>query len=234
MRAGKFRTSSCGLVEGLVLAKVCAIQGSRLLEMIMRQRVNSCALGLLALLLVGCSQPSWGPGVVAPEAPIQTDPDRPDWEVPGYHFHALNAFTVRARVLSETRYHMDRESALSPEDLALGWGNMSDESVLAHLKISQGDRWYFYRWGPPGPPIPQEEIIQSSANMHMIPANADVATLLDRVEVGQIVTVKGALVDIRAPDGWHWHSSTTRTDTGAGSCEVVWVDSVSTQAAPSP
>lgn len=188
---------------------------------------------LIVSALVGCSSPqAWGPGVVAPDTPIQTGSDRPDWTVGQYQFHALAEFTIRARVLSETRYHTGRESALSPEDLALGWGNMSDEAVLSKLKISQGDRWYFYKWGPPGPPIPVHEIIESSANMHMIPANDDIAILLKNVEVGQVVTLQGALVSIRAADGWHWRSSTSRTDSGNGSCEVVWVENVTVQDAP--
>jgi hypothetical protein len=30
----------------------------------------------------------------------------------------------------------------------------------------------------------------------------------------------------RAPDGWRWRSSLTREDTGAGACELVWVERI--------
>lgn len=43
--------------------------------------------------------------------------------------------------------------------------------MFEHLNISQGRRWYFYSWRDQ-PPIPVQEIVQSSANMHLIPANA--------------------------------------------------------------
>jgi hypothetical protein len=33
-------------------------------------------------------------------------------------------------------------------------------------------------------------------------------------------------VDVSAPDGWQWRSSRTRTDSGAGACEVIWVEDV--------
>lgn len=185
-------------------------------------------------LMAGCAPSAPPPGVLAPDPPIQVASARPDWSKDGYHFHALAEFSVRARVLSRTDYRSGREADLSPEDLALGWGRMSDTAVLARLTIRQGDRWYAYRWGPPGPPIPAGEIVRSSANMHMVPANADVALLLSDVHPGQIVTLSGALVAIGAPDGWHWRSSTTRSDTGNGACELVWVEAVAVQAASAP
>jgi hypothetical protein len=42
--------------------------------------------------------------------------------------------------------------------------------------------------------------------------------------VGQIVHLEGDLVRADGKDGWHWVSSLSRTDTGDGSCEVVWVE----------
>ena len=38
--------------------------------------------------------------------------------------------------------------------------------------------------------------------------------------------LRGQLVRADGQDGWHWISSLTRTDTGDGSCEVVWVETV--------
>ena len=43
-------------------------------------------------------------------------------------------------------YHFDMISDLVPEDLALGWGPMSDNHVLAAFDISQSAR--FYTWRP--------------------------------------------------------------------------------------
>lgn len=190
---------------------------------------RSSVLAFLVVLLVGCSQAdAWGPGVVASEDPVQTSSDRDDWTLHGYDVHAMAEFTVRARVLSITRYHTGMEAEISPEDLALGWGRMSDEVVLSRLKISQGHRWYNYRWGPPGPPIPLSEIIRSSANMHMVPANDDVAALLKDVRVGQVVILRGALITVKGPN-WRWVSSTTRNDSGNGACELVWVEDIQTE-----
>jgi hypothetical protein len=37
------------------------------------------------------------------------------------------------------------------------------------------------------------------------------------------VRIEGWLVEAKANDGWRWRSSTRRTDTGGGACDVVHV-----------
>lgn len=158
--------------------------------------------------------------------PVQDDGVRRDpFERKGYTIAPFARFTVRARLLSAETYRWGRESELSPIDFALGWNDMSNDAVLARLKISQGNRFYFYRWENE-PPIPVDAIVRSSANMHLIPASADVHKRLERVPPGATVTLHGWLVDVSAPDGLQWRSSRTRADTGAGACELVYVEDV--------
>jgi hypothetical protein len=75
-------------------------------------------------------------------------------------------------------------------------------------------------------PIPRREIETSSANMHMIPADPGVKRELEQVRQGQVVHIEGFLVDASRTDGWHWNTSMTRDDTGAGACELVYVESM--------
>lgn len=137
----------------------------------------------------------------------------------------LAGFSVAARVLARREYDHDREADYAPLDLALGWGRMREDAVLARLDISQGGRWYRYRWRD-DPPLPPEEIVRSSANMHLVPASPTVAAALDAVEPGDAVRIDGWLVQIEARDGWRWRSSLTREDSGAGACEVIYVCAV--------
>jgi len=62
--------------------------------------------------------------------------------------------------------------------------------------------------------------------MHMVPANAEVERTLRALHSGQRVTISDYLIEARAPDGWRWRSSLTREDTGAGACELVWVEKI--------
>jgi hypothetical protein len=64
--------------------------------------------------------------------------------------------------------------------------------------------------------------------MHVIPANDDVARALSRVREGDRLRMDGWLVEVDAPDGWTWRSSTTREDSGDGACEVVYACSLRT------
>ncbi len=136
----------------------------------------------------------------------------------------LAGFSIAARVLGREDYHLGRESEVSPTDLALGWGRMTEDAVLSRLQISQSSRWYRYRWND-APPIPLQEIIQSSANMHMIPADDAVAAALRRIERGDRVRIDGWLVQVEDGD-WRWRSSLTRDDSGGGACELVYVCSI--------
>ncbi len=137
----------------------------------------------------------------------------------------LAGFSVAARVLAREDYRHDREARYAPLDLALAWGRMRDDHVLSQLDISQSGRFYRYRWQGE-PPLPPDELIRSSANMHLIPADDTVRAALDGIDANDRVRIDGWLVQVRASDGWQWRSSLTREDSGAGACEVVYVCAV--------
>ncbi|MBI1983023.1 MAG: hypothetical protein HYS61_02360 [Acidobacteria bacterium] len=185
---------------------------------------------LIALIALGAWQ-WWGdrsieraPGVMVAAAPEQRAiaGNPPQFQKKGYTLTALARFTLTARVLGVERYYFDRESDLVPVDLTLGWGPMSDTGVLSKVSISQGGRFYYWRVNEF--PIPRREIEVNSANMHLIAATPAVERELKRVRVGSIVQLSGYLVEARAGDGWRWRSSLTREDTGAGACELIWVE----------
>ena len=166
--------------------------------------------------------------IVAPDAPVQVNrSDVAQFSVGAVQITPVAAFSLEARVLSTERYHSGRQADLSPIDLALGWGAMSDSAVLGKLNISQGNRFYYYRWAEQ-PPISPSEIVKLSANMHMIPANNEIKERLNKVRVGHVVKLSGYLVHAYVPaDGWRWNSSMTRSDSGNGACELMWVEDVS-------
>lgn len=193
------------------------------------RKVKLAFLGLLLLLLAyGCwpeRRLSHPPGILVPESPIQGDaPAIAPWKRGLFDIRPLATFEVRARLLSKARYWFDPESELSRYDFALGWGEMSDQSVLDSLSISQSTRWYYYTWSG-HPPIADAAIIRQSSNMHLIPATEEVESKIARVHVGQVVRLKGYLIEA-THDHWRWTSSLSREDSGRGACEVVWVESI--------
>ncbi len=169
------------------------------------------------------------PGVLVREAPTQHDLDNndaPRFQHGRYSIKALASFDLNARVLSRADYDNDEIADLVPTDLALGWGPMSDSAVLDELTITQSYRWW--SWTTSDLPVPQAEINRSAANMHLIPANDAARAALDAVREGDLVRIHGYLVEARRDDGYRLTSSLSRTDTGGGACEVIWVESLST------
>ena len=166
-----------------------------------------------------------GPGVLVPEAPRQQSlNDQEPFEHKEFLIKPLAQFQASARVLSKREYSRGIESDLSPIDLALGWGNMSDQAVLDTLDISQSGRWY--RWRADRLVIPRREIETHSANMHMVPASKDIENRLAELRPGELIALEGFLIQAEQNNGWKWKSSLTRNDTGARACELVWVENL--------
>jgi len=178
----------------------------------------------LILLLISCnSEIKHPPGVLAKDPPLQTElTESKIWIKDDYIFTALANFELKAKVLGKERYRYDSSSEISPYDLALGWGQMSDQRIVDEIDISQRTRWFF--WKLDTYLISRREVELSAANMHMIPANNEVQEELDDLIVGEIIYLKGYLVYVKRSDGWKWKSSLSRSDTGGGACEVVWVE----------
>lgn len=165
-----------------------------------------------------------GPGVLAPDIPLQENlGGKPTpWSKNNVAIEPLAKFSITARVLSRADYRWDTAAAIAPVDLALGWGRMSDSAILQKVDISQSGRFYFWRVSQF--PIPEREIIESSANMHLVPAHRIVEHEIKETRAGDVVSFRGYLIEAHWPDGSKWISSLTRSDTGAGACEVVWVE----------
>ena len=143
-----------------------------------------------------------------------------------YHLKPLARFSIDARILHRKVYGYDRSAKLVPVDLALGWGPMSDQAVLDQLKISQSMRFYWYEYQS-SPPIPKEQIISHSTNLHVIPATSAIASFCKSLRQGELVHLEGELVEATGPEIGTWRSSLSRTDTGNGACELMLVEDCS-------
>jgi len=183
--------------------------------------------GLLIIVLVYFFYPekvvTYPSGITAPDQPKQTKIiGNKEWTLDEFKFKALAEYHIKARVLSRNNFSVGKESELSPLDLALGWGPMSDQNVIDKIDISQSNRWY--RWKADVLPIPAREISLNSANVHIIPKDEAIEEKFDKVYKGSLIEMNGYLVEITTADGWRWKSSLKRDDTAGGSCELFWVE----------
>ena|GEM_PF-1278420 len=203
--------------------------------------VNSLAakilLRLLLLALLGAGVWLWfalspvrhAPGILIPNAPVQTEtePFVLAERLPGpageYTLTQLAGLHIWGRVLSVQRYRDDR-AALAPMDILLGWGEMSDSRVISELALSQAGRDYTLRWKA-SPLLDPGAAARQCANLHVIPANAEIGRLLGQLKPGCLVDFRGSLVEARKKETqkeeFLWRSSLQRDDTGPGSGELI-------------
>jgi hypothetical protein len=185
------------------------------------------ALALLIIVLVYFyyteTVVTYPDGITAPDQPKQTNiTETREWNLNEFRFKTLAEYQIKARVLSRNNFSVGKESEISPFDLALGWGPMSDQSIIDKIDISQSNRWY--SWKAEVLPIPAREIGLNSANVHIIPKDEVIEKKFDRVYEGSLIELKGYLVEVTTTDGWRWRSSLKRDDTAGGSCELFWVE----------
>ena len=191
---------------------------------------------LYVALLMAAAWQAWGQwrlrdmhppdGQIAPLEPMQNNLDEAvNLQHGRWRLVERASYDITARILHREDYRFDPLSDLIPEDLALGWGPMSDNRVLAHFEISQGGR--FYSWQSLGAlSVPRQVAVTHSANTHVIPGDTEVRRELAALRAGEVVHLIGSLVDGERDDGLRIRTSMTRNDEGAGACEVMLVDTV--------
>ena len=99
----------------------------------------------------------------------------------------------------------------------------AEPEIARHITVNQYDR--YLNWKIDRLPVPAEQAMQMVSNMHIIPANPKIAKDIQKVKRGDLVRLKGELVEVKDQD-LVWTSSLTPTDTGDGACEVFRVSSI--------
>jgi hypothetical protein len=163
----------------------------------------------------------------APEQTPLADPAPIHLAAGGYRFviTPLAHYVLRGVVVSEEGYHFGWNAELSPCDVAVAWGGLAANDAWRKLQWSQGGRWYFWRWHGQRP-FPDAFVVGRSSNTHIVPATSALGRAAGSLSPGDIAEMTGELVAIDGRKGrervW-WKSSLSRTDTGDGSCELLYL-----------
>ena len=195
-----------------------------------------CCLIILAVFISGCDQAVVSGydfhGLNLSGDPVQEPPDvgKAQWQIPGGQFiiTPVARYQVAALVESVKRYSNGWQGQLAPMDILLAWGRMTDPEVQKYCSFSQSNRWGFYQYKA-GCPVDGYYISSHCSNHHLIPATANIRAALKQIRNHTRVKFEGYLVNVdgkwNGRDYW-WHSSTSRTDTGDGACELLLVQKV--------
>ena len=141
----------------------------------------------------------------------------------GQSIEVLQPFKGDFRILGSKIYQDDAQAKFSPIDYAVSWSLFAEPEIARHITVNQYDR--YLNWKIDRLPVPAEQAMQMVSNMHIIPANPKIAKDIQKVKRGDLVRLKGELVEVKDQD-LVWTSSLTPTDTGDGACEVFRVSSI--------
>lgn len=184
--------------------------------------IAACCIGVVGML---SGRPIDRPaGVLVERDPLQRPTNALPFMFGEFEITPRATYDIEARVLGVEPYKLDGGAKLSPLDFAVGWGPMSDTAVLDHFRITQGAR--FFTIYPDEEAIDIQTALLGSANMHLIPSTGSVRDQLEDVRPGNVVRLTGYLVSVAGPNGYTWNTSLTRQDTGAGACELFYVERV--------
>ena len=159
-----------------------------------------------------------------------------EMEIDGYKLNIsyLYSYDISALVVSTHDYAgTDLGGKLAPRDFALAWGTVAQYNDKIDFHWRQSGRWYNWQaksYEEIEPVGGVEGVSKQSANNHIIPADDTVRKSIKKIKKGDYIKLTGYLVNIDGAkdDGstFWWNSSTTRNDTGDGSCEVIYVTAV--------
>jgi len=141
-----------------------------------------------------------------------------------YEITLLESYKGAFAIKGTKNYTTDGASVVSPKDAILAWGDLSDSKVDAHIKYSQSNRWYYFRYSGDSL-VSGDYISQHSSNTHLIPADESIAKAIKKIGKNDYVHLEGFLAIVHFSNG-DWSSSLTREDTGDGACEIFYITDV--------
>ena len=143
--------------------------------------------------------------------------------VEGQSIAVVQPFYGNFRILGSKVYADDAQAKFSPIDYAVSWGLFARPDIARSISVNQYDR--YLNWKMDKLPVPAQQAMQMVSNMHIIPANPDIAKQIQQVKRGDLVRLQGELVEIRDKD-LQWTSSLSASDIGDGACELFRVSSI--------
>lgn len=146
------------------------------------------------------------------------------------------SYEITARVLGKKYYNsggMYREAAKAMlMDVALAWGKSAEPDVIDTIwrvkftKFGDGTYGRYLQVGLWSDRMAMQEFYRYVSNNHVIAASQEIRKKLGRLKPGQIVTLKGYLVDFQTKSGQRFTTSMSREDHATGACEIVYVENL--------
>ncbi len=118
-------------------------------------------------------------------------------------------------------YHKAWKDNLNMRDLGLIWGNSAKSGSYAHITFSSGSWMLYWQWS-------DSRLIRGFnddevSNNHVLLSNDEITDKVMSTNWGDQIRMRGYLAEYSHDGGFKRGSSITRTDTGNGACETIFV-----------
>lgn len=144
-------------------------------------------------------------------------------------------YNIAGRVINIHNYYGNSlQNQISPKDIGMSWGLMAKSQNYnkvswtslgdRRLRINSNDgKWLNDMGGI-------DKISEYCSNNHIIPSDTKVEKMINLIKEGNYIRLEGYLVNVfcQKKDGssFKWNTSTSRTDTKDGACEILYVTNV--------
>jgi len=151
----------------------------------------------------------------------------------GFEIEKVATFELTGRILATREYNIyklgyNKIDEISPIDMCIGWGKLSTDKYDDIIKFYEFRDRYVNYYVQDTRILSVKEISNSISNSHLIPKTDEIKKQLLAFKKHDLIKIEGYLVNVYDTTGNFspWLTSKVRTDTGSGSCEIVFVEKV--------
>lgn len=204
-----------------------------------KKLISACIFASLGLIILAWfksddfpDRMDLDPGLEEPPRQVPTDRNPFTVNANGnrYNVKPLYDYDFTGLVVSFNQFepgfglHERWNDYINVADVCIVWGDNAKELDLNKFEfwngqftcnLSTSDREAWERFNP-----------NALANNHLLTEKPRLRAVLDDLQVGDQIRVRGWLSEYGQPDGPTRGTSTTRTDTGNGACETIYLEDV--------
>lgn len=163
-------------------------------------------------------------------APIQKQIKSEKFKKNGFILNKLYSYKMRARVVSNKKYSWDTLSHIATHDMGVTWQDLSKTHIFNLFDWKHHNRLLYFSGKKKDVDLLGgiKKLNTQLANVHLIPKNFEVEQKLNKIKSYDIIDIDGYLVDVfNYSTNEAYYTSDSRSDEGAGACEIIYVEDVS-------
>lgn len=140
-----------------------------------------------------------------------------------YSLEGVVVSTHNADAFLDMAHHEEWRDFINIRDLCVIWGDNVKSGVYEDMQFENGNWTCWYSW--PNSNVRQRFQNNQLSNNHLLAGEESIKKAIMEAQPGDHIHIEGMLVNYANPaNGFKRGTSITRTDTGQGACETIYVE----------